>query len=54
MKNPMKVNWAVACKPAIYNGVDSHQWAHKMEMRRLVSSRPKVLAKLRKRRNDSL
>jgi len=54
MKNSMKVNLAVACKPGIYNGVDSHQWAQKMEVRRLVSSKPKILDKLRKRRNDSL
>ena len=49
MKNPIKGNRTVAHSPAIYYGVDSHKWAHKMEVQRLVSSKPKVLAKLRKR-----
>ena len=52
MKNPMKENRSVGCKPGIYNGVDSHQWAQKMEMSRLVSSKPKEPDKLHKHSAD--
>ena len=29
---------------AIFNGVDSHKWANKIEMQRLVSGKPDVKA----------
>jgi len=43
----------VKCGPDIYNRVDSHKWANKMEIQHLTSSKAdvKVVAKLPKDHN---
>ena len=40
IKKKRKVKWG----NGIYNGVDSHNWANKMEIQRLISSKPDVKA----------
>jgi hypothetical protein len=53
MKNAIKAHRTVKCRPAIYNGVDSHKWANKMEIQHLISCKPdvEVMATLRRNRN---
>ena len=53
MKNTIKYNRTVQCRTAIYNGVDSHKWANKMEIQHLISSKPdaEVMATLRRNHN---
>ena len=50
MKKHIKDNRTGKCGPEIYNGVDSHKWANKMEIQHLTSSKAdvKVMARLRK------
>ena len=50
MKKHINDKQTVKCGPEIYKGVDSHNWANKMEIQHLTSSKAdvKVIAKLPK------
>jgi hypothetical protein len=40
MKNPSKQKRTDKCISVIYNGIDSHKWASKVEIQHLISSKP--------------
>lgn len=42
MKNPPKKKRVIKIKHKIHNQLDCHNWASKMEIQRLVSSKPFV------------
>ena len=43
MKKPSDNNKTIKSKPPVYNWLDSHKWATKMEIRRLFSGKPDLI-----------
>ena len=44
MQKPVKKEQPVKPMHRIYNGIDSHKWATKMEIQRLISSKSDIKA----------